>query len=170
MPTDMSNAHTGLSDFEAPEINRACTASRGRGNTRAVRAPLTSACACIARSSLRASRGSAVRRRRPPNRKERSPASAHMRKRQTIHPPLGKASPKPRAATRHLATLISANPSAVRIELGPGCITSTVTVAEETSTHHNRLRRWSTQMRLCPPGWLLQSRPRASQRLPSSAS
>ena len=56
-------------------INRACTASRGRGNARAVRAPLTSACACIARSSLRASLGYAGRRRRPPNRKEISPAS-----------------------------------------------------------------------------------------------
>ena len=88
-------------------INRARTANRRRGNARAVRAPLTSAGAYIARSSLRASRGYAGRRRRPPNRKERSPASTHMRKRQTVHPPISNASTKRVAAMSHLTGVFS---------------------------------------------------------------
>ena len=74
-------------------INRARTANRRRGNARAVRAPLTSARACIARSSLRTSRGYAGRRRRPPNRKEQSPASTQAQTSNNSAPPSPKLGP-----------------------------------------------------------------------------
>ena len=109
----------------------AIRAFAAREKARAVREALACACGRIVRSSFRASRGYARCRRRWAHRQERSPAHAHSANVRENHHPMGKASPKRRAATHHLPRFIAANKSAVRIEIGPGSVLGTALVAGE---------------------------------------
>ena len=152
-------------------INRARTANRRRGNARAVRAPLTSACACIARSSLRASLGYAGRRRRPPNRKEISPASTQAQTSNNCPTPSPKLPPsrgRQRVTWRRSSPRISPvrSPHRTRTRLyHEHCIGCRGVLKSTTTTCGGY-----TCSAAAPPGLSLSRRLRANQRPPSNAS
>ena len=123
---------------------------RARGNARSTRAELACARACIARSSLRASRGYACCRSSPRNRNTRSACVQHRRKRQTNVPYFGKARRTLWAETTHLPVFISTNDEAVRIVHQLGSVMGTVPDVEEGSKRHSNAVATHMQLRLRP--------------------
>ena len=111
LPTDTSNAHTGLSDFEAPEHQPCAYGKQGaRKCARCTRA--ADKRMCVHRTQLAESFSRICWSSKETAESKRNITCKHTgaNVKQLSHP-FTKASTKPGAATRHLATFISANQS-----------------------------------------------------------
>ena len=150
LPADTSNAHTGLSNFEAPE-HQPCAYGKQEARKCARCTRAADKRTCVHRTQLAESFSRICWSSKETAESKRNITCKHTgaNVKQLSHP-FTKASTKPGAATRHLATFISANQSAVRIEGGLGSIMSTASVVVECSkapqppvvdTHAVRLHR-----------------------------